>query len=293
MKTPSIALLNSLGFASAAQKVWYAANLLRTATRTSAKVVLVPAVRAIPASGGNPAVPAVAEVASTAIVAFKGFERSIEIVENDIDIQIVAYLPFESSPALIGASVAGITGIKEITPPTIQPLTWLGLKASQTPEALTTEPLKLEQYLYKYALEVAALQDSLSTVSNDVRDFGGQMLPCKKITIELVRIPGFQSGLEDIQIGAVAVRAPGNSDSAYLAYVDTLPTNAPEREFVAYVLALPTYHQMEGGSFVQGSTWFTENSLLALVGNGQLASIMTFTATGGTQFTYFSAQGPV
>jgi hypothetical protein len=293
MKTPSIVLLNSIGFASAAQKVWYAANLLRVGTRSSAKVVLTPAVRAIPASGSNPAVPAVAEVASPAIVAFKGFERAIEIIESNINIKIVAYLPFESSPALIGASVAGIGGIKEITPPNIQPLSWLGLKASQTPETVTTEPLKLEQYFYKYALEVAALPNSLSMISNDVRDFGGQMLPCKKIEIELVRLPGFQVGLEDIQIGVIAVSGSENSDSAYLAYVDTLPTNAPEREFVAYVLALPTYHLKDGEFCAPGSAWFTENSLIALAGNGLVPSQSIFTSSGGSTFIYFTAEGQV
>jgi hypothetical protein len=261
MKTPSLALLNSLGLQNTAQKALLAAHMLKAATVSSPAVTISPAITgvvgkravpgyagfagfagqtallnttgklagevfpgrpavaavtasngygavvaipvldpspaypagtAIPSYAAVPARPAVVEVlpvtAATAVTApeikaIPGWSDAIEINKTASQIQIVAYLPVSTGPLLIGAPINGINSINEMTPAALQPMFWLDAKASITPESITSEPAKLEQYFYKQALALVAQVGSNSTIQNVNRLINGTTVSCKKLML--------------------------------------------------------------------------------------------------------------
>jgi hypothetical protein len=160
----------------------------------SAEVIGVPAVVAVPA------IPA---VVSPAIAALKGWEDAIQINKTASNIEIIAYLPYASSPMLIGASTSGIGAINEMTTPTLIPGKWLGTKASATAGTETLVPPTVEQYFYKQAQALVALPGSTSTIENSSKSINGVVVPCKKVTLQLAAT-GYDLGVEDIQLGKLA-----------------------------------------------------------------------------------------
>jgi hypothetical protein len=242
MKTPSLALLNSIGFTNPAQKVLYAAAVLKAALVSSPAVTIsaavpvvaakaeviaqtaksarsaslavsgvanttgygfgelylnspaypigtpIPAIPAKPASVAVVGVPAVVGVAavpavvSSSVTAIKGWEEAVTISrDRSGGIGIFVYLPYTSSAGLIGATPI----ILEMTPPTLQPLSWLDTKASETLETLTTEPPTLEQYFYKYAKLLLGMDPTNTSIFKNMRLINGVTTPVKEVKLIL------------------------------------------------------------------------------------------------------------
>jgi hypothetical protein len=112
MKTPSIALLNSIGFTNPAQKVLYAANALKLATTSSPSVTVFPAI---------PAVIARPEVVAQTAKPFRPATAAVLGGENtgrsfgELYLNSPAYLPGAPIPAIpdkpASAAVVGIPGV--------------------------------------------------------------------------------------------------------------------------------------------------------------------------------------
>jgi hypothetical protein len=166
----------------------------------------IPAIPAKPASAvvvgvaEISAIVAVPAVSAPAIAAIPGWSDAIEFVKSATGMKITAYLPYKSAPALIGAGTSSIGAINEITPPALQPMLWLDEKASRTPEAVVSEPLTLEQYFYKQALEIVAAPDSTSTIENVSKLVAGNVVACKKITLNLTAV-NYTLGVDALQLG--------------------------------------------------------------------------------------------
>jgi hypothetical protein len=166
----------------------------------------IPAIPAKPASAavvGVPAVvavPAVAAVVSPKIDALKGWEDAITINKTASNIEIIAYLPYASSPLLIGAGTSSIGAINEMTMPALTPGAWLDTKSSTTPGTATSEPATVEQYLYKQAVDLVAKPGSTSTIENANKLVNGVVVPCKKLTLQLAATD-YNVGVEDLQLG--------------------------------------------------------------------------------------------
>jgi hypothetical protein len=169
----------------------------------------IPAIPAKPASAavvGVPAVvavPAVAAVIAPAITALKGWEDAITITKAVDSFKIVAFLPYSSSPALIGAPSSGIDTINEITQPALQPTAWLDAKASNTLGTAISEPATLERYLYKQALALVAQSGSTSTIENVTKPIIGGVIACKKLTLNLTATD-YTLGVDSLQLGKLA-----------------------------------------------------------------------------------------
>jgi hypothetical protein len=268
MKTPPIALLNSIGLSNEQQKALLAAHMLKAATVSSPAVTITPAVppkakvpaviaqtakpvRAatqpvaasanttgfgfgelylnspaypagigIPAIGAKPAsnavvgvpeIPAIVGVPAVIapeIKAIPGWFDAISIAKSANGVQVVAYLPFKSAPALIGASTSGIDAINEITPASLQPLVWLDQKASLTPETIFSEPATLEGYLYKQALAIIGQPDSTSTIENTTKLIGANLVSCKKLTLNLFATD-YTLGVDELQLSKIGYSSGG------------------------------------------------------------------------------------
>jgi hypothetical protein len=166
----------------------------------------IPAIPAKPASAAIVGVPAVAAVAAIpaivapAISAIPGWSDAIEFVKSATGMKIVAYLPYKSAPALIGAGTSSVGAINEITPGALQPMLWLDEKASLVPETVVSEPLTLEQYFYKQALAIIAAPESTSTIENVSKVVAGNVVACKKITLNLSAV-NYTLGVDALQLG--------------------------------------------------------------------------------------------
>jgi hypothetical protein len=148
-------------------------------------------------------VPAVAAVVSPKIDALKGWEDAIAINKTASNIEIIAYLPYASSPLLIGAGTSSIGSINEMTQPALTVNAWLDEKSSNTPGTATVEPATVEQYFYKQALAVVAKSGSTSTISNSSKLVNGVVVPCKKITLNL-GATAYDPTSEMLQLGKLA-----------------------------------------------------------------------------------------
>jgi hypothetical protein len=165
----------------------------------SAEVIGVPAVVAVPK------VPA---VTSPKIDALKGWDDAIQINKSADNIEIIAYLPYSSSPQLLGSDTSSIGAINEMTAPALAPSKWLGTKSSTTPGTETVLPATVERYFYKQALELVAESGSTSTIENSTKLVNGVVTPCKKLTLQLAAT-NYTLGVENIQLGKVSIE--GNS----------------------------------------------------------------------------------
>lgn len=146
------------------------------------------------------AVPKVPAVASPKIDAVKGWEDAIQINKTASNIEIIAYLPYASSPLLVGSDTSSIGAINEMTMPALTPGKWLGSKSSNAAATETSVPPTVEQYLYKQAQALVALPGSTSTIENSTKVVNGVVVPCKKITLNLAAT-GYDAGVEDLQLG--------------------------------------------------------------------------------------------
>jgi hypothetical protein len=144
-------------------------------------------------------VPKVPAVISPKIDALKGWEDAIQINKSATNIEVIAYLPYASSPLLIGAPTNGIGSINEMTQPALTVNAWLDTKSSNTPGTATAEPITTEQYFYKHALEIVAKPGSTSTIQNSSRVVNGVVVPCKKVTLQLTAID-YIPALESLQL---------------------------------------------------------------------------------------------
>jgi hypothetical protein len=168
--------------------------------------VQIPAIPQKPASAevigvsailGYAKVPA---VASPKIDAFKGWEDAIQINKSASNIEIVAYLPYASSPLLIGASTSGINAINEMTMPSLIPGKWIGAKSSNTPAAETSLPPTVEQYFYKQAQALVASSGGTSTIENSTKLINGLTASCKKIVLN-IGVTDYDLEVDDLQLG--------------------------------------------------------------------------------------------
>ncbi len=178
MKT-SLPLLNSLGFQNASQKAAYAAYILAAATVSNPQVQLSPAVPP------RPPVLGIAAVIAPAVVAVKGWDSAIQISYAVSTFRIEAYLPYASNIAMLGSASDAISGIKEVTPGGLIIDKWLAAKASTFAETISSEPLTLEQYLYKYALQLISDPLSTSSVNNIIYSVAGVPTACKHLILNL------------------------------------------------------------------------------------------------------------
>lgn len=166
----------------------------------------IPAITQKPASAEVIGVPAVVGVAKVPAViapkidAVKGWDDGIQINKTASNIEIIAYLPYASSPLLIGADTSAIGAINEMTPQTLNPGKWLGTKSSTTVGTETSLPPTVEQYLYKQAQLLVAASGSTSTIENSTKLVNGVTVPCKKLTLQLAA-SNYTLGAEDLQLG--------------------------------------------------------------------------------------------
>jgi hypothetical protein len=145
-------------------------------------------------------VPLIPAVVSPKIDALKGWEDAIQINKTASNIEIIAYLPYASSPLLVGSGTSAIGAINEMTMPALNPGKWLGTKSSNTAATETTVPLTVEQYFYKQAQALVSLPGSTSTIENSTKLVNGVVVPCKKITLQLAATD-YDLGAEDLQLG--------------------------------------------------------------------------------------------
>jgi hypothetical protein len=190
MKNSPIALLNSLGCVNPSQKAAYAAHVLKAATVSSPAVTIVPAAIATLAKA----------VVAPAIAAIPGWSDAIEFTKAVGSVKIVAYLPYKSSPALIGAPTGLVDGINEITPTALQAMLWRDAVATATPGTSTDEPLTLEQYFYKQALAIVSVAGSTSTIESVTRTVNNVVVACKKITLNITAA-NYTLGVDALQMG--------------------------------------------------------------------------------------------
>lgn len=261
MKTPTLALLNSLGFTNSSQKAVFAAHVLKVATVSSPAIVITPAVPArvakpeviaqtakparaataavvgtanttgftfgqlypnspaypagtpIPAIPAKPAsaavvgvpavtaAPGIPAVGSPAISAIPGWHDAIEFTKAVDSFKVVAYLPVVSGGAFVGASTGSIDNIKEMTPPALQPTLWIDEVVSVGADpSLTVEPITLEKYFYKHALEIVNAPGSTSKIENAVKVINNVAVACKKVTLNL-SATAYTLGVEALQLG--------------------------------------------------------------------------------------------
>jgi hypothetical protein len=179
----------------------------------------IPAIPAKPASAAVVGVPAVVgaaaipAVVSPKIDALKGWEDAITINKTASNIEVIAYLPYASSPLLIGASTSGIGSINEMTMPALTPGAWLDEKSSTTPGTATAEPTTVERYLYKQALELVAVAGSTSTIENANKLVNGVVVACKKLTLQLAATD-YTLRVEALQLGKLAMDQGGGVELA-------------------------------------------------------------------------------
>jgi hypothetical protein len=163
-------------------------------------IPLKPASLAVVGVPASPAIPAVAAVIAPAIAAIPGWSDAIEITKAVGSFKIVAYLPYKSAPALIGAPTGLVDGIAEISPATLQATLWRDAVATATPGTAMSEPATLEQYLYKQALDLVAAPSSTSTIETVVKMINGIATNCKKLTLNL-SATNYTLGVETLQLG--------------------------------------------------------------------------------------------
>jgi hypothetical protein len=150
----------------------------------------IPAIAAKAATEAVTGVPAVLPVAeipaviAPAVLALKGWELAVQIVKTATLITVEAYLPYASSPKLIGGNTNSIDGIAEITPQ-IQPMKWLDAPATATPTTLTSEVDTLEKYLYKQALALVLIDPVLNSITDEIKVVNGLPLAVKHISLKL------------------------------------------------------------------------------------------------------------
>jgi hypothetical protein len=152
---------------------------------------------------GLPAVVAVAKVpavTSPKIDAVKGWDDAIQINKTASNIEIIAYLPYASSPLLLGSDTSAIGAINEMTMPALTPGKWLGTKSSTTPGTETIIPATVERYFYKQAQDLVAEAGSTSMIENSTKVINGVVTPCKKVTLNLPA-NNYILGVEDLQLG--------------------------------------------------------------------------------------------
>jgi hypothetical protein len=146
---------------------------------------------------GIPLVPA---VISPKIDAVKGWDDAIQINKTASNIQIIAYLPYASSPLLLGSGTSSIGAINEMTMPALTPSKWLGTKSSTTPGSETVVQPTVERYFYKQAQDLVAEGGGIATIENSTKLVNGVVTPCKKITLNLAA-DNYDLEVEDIQLG--------------------------------------------------------------------------------------------
>jgi hypothetical protein len=146
------------------------------------------------------AVPLIPAVVSPKIDALKGWEDAIQINKTAFNIEIIAYLPYASSPLLVGSGTSSVGAINEMTMPALNPGKWLGTKSSTTLGNETVVPPTVEQYFYKQAQALVAQAGSTSTIENSTKLINGVVVPCKKVTLQLA-VADYDAGVEDLQLG--------------------------------------------------------------------------------------------
>ena len=134
------------------------------------------------------AVPKVPAVTSPKIDAVKGWQDAIQITSTESTVSITAYLPFASSPELMGVFTDNVGNINEMTSPTLIPGKWMGTASSSTPGSDTNLSLSdtktVEQFLFKQALALTGSNGG-AVIENQNYMLNGVLTSCKKITIEL------------------------------------------------------------------------------------------------------------
>jgi hypothetical protein len=210
MKTPSIALLDSLGFENDEQRVAYAAWVLRALSGNSKKVVISPAVRANPTA--TPPIVAAAEVSAPASTAIPGLTGAIEIERSSTEFHVVAKFPLPLNKQAIGAEIFS-SDVGEIAGSTLQVATWSDTKASTTPTtSTTTEPPILERYFAKYAKTL--IDGGLAGSSIDMGYLG--TIPVMIFDLRLPVRSGYDPALQSLQLDKIGA-AGGGGGGGYVS----------------------------------------------------------------------------
>lgn len=168
----------------------------------------IPQITPKPASTAVAFVPAVVAVAkvpavtSPKIDAVKGWEDAITINKTASNIEIIAYLPYASSPLLNGGSTSGIGAINEITAPALMAGKWLGEISSDVLGQEVTIPTTVERYLYQQAKQMLMSGTEGVSIQNSTKVVNGIVTPCKKVTFNLVANV-YNVASEDLQLSKV------------------------------------------------------------------------------------------
>jgi hypothetical protein len=165
-----------------------AAGALFTNSPAIAAGAAVPAFPAKPFVAGRLAqdaviaVPGIPAVIAPEIKALPGWSDAIEIIKTPEFIGITAYLPYSTSPSLIGAPFSH-TSINEITPSNLLVDKWIDLDRGGEAGGFYTNLSSiatLEQFLY-----IAAASCATCVITDVVKAVNGVNLPCKKLVISL------------------------------------------------------------------------------------------------------------
>lgn len=182
MKSPSLALFNSIGCQNDNQRMLYLASLLLAGLTPSPSVEIrsaVPAITAKPlilASAntngiaanvrypGSPAypantevpavnaVPAITAIKSPVVVPLPGWSDAVSISAIATEVTMMAYLPFSQVGRLFGAPTGNVNSVREITPSALIPTVFMDEVASVIPDNIAALPATVERALYQFAL---------------------------------------------------------------------------------------------------------------------------------------------
>jgi hypothetical protein len=202
-------------------------------------------------------VPKVPAVISPKIDALKGWEDAIQINKTASNIEIIAYLPYASSPLLVGSGTSSISAINEMTMPALNPGKWLGSKSSATAATETSVPPTVEQYFYKQAQALVGDYVYISTIENSIKLVNGVVVPCKKITLN-IPADGYNSAADELQLDRIGMLCQGdiiNLDNIFAGKV--LTENPNDSSAIALVAAVRSDTNYQ--KFALEGIWFNHS----------------------------------
>lgn len=143
------------------------------------------------------AVPGITAINAPPVIALKGWEDAIKITRTSQLCTIEAELPVAANVGIVGSNKVVIG---EITPSALQATAWLDELGSQPLNGTSLNDPSiptLEQYFWHYA------QLCDHTTVDTIRVVNGVSLPCKKITVNVYALTGFDPLLPSIQLSEI------------------------------------------------------------------------------------------
>ncbi|NJR31626.1 MAG: hypothetical protein HC778_00545 [Chamaesiphon sp. CSU_1_12] len=158
-------------------------------------------------------VAAKAAVVAPAITPLVGYADAIKIEDlSDGVVQITAYLPQATAAKLIGSTVQKTL---EITPTNATPLLWVGAKASNVPESVTTLPATLEEYFLNCASNAINLGFDAGSITTENRLLGGTVKTCTKVSLKVQRDGSANYSNPDLQLATVGYYNAADGGGGY------------------------------------------------------------------------------